>query len=309
MNRKALFVAPLVILYIAVPIRAQQMTTNPSGWMEQEGLAVASTQQVTTRPTKLRLFTTLTVRDKDARRAVSSLAEKKKSVKDGLQSLGVKPSVVTISPIRILDWNSGASGTGGGFFSVGDTDPMHVPNRQPLLYTAYAAVQVDWEIKQQTSDELILMPIDLIGQIREAGPFDVDRTDQAWSDHFAVASEIYMLFVGDISEEASTDATKRAYDEANAQAIKLAATTNRTLGKLVTMSPRVDGYSFYHWNYQYATRYRFMGGFGGMGGMGVKGLVVPHPMSQFGPLPSEVYSSNPDDLQRTYSIDLRFELE
>lgn len=39
---------------------------------------------------------------------------------------------------------------------------MHVPNQQPGRNTAYAAVQVDWEIKEQTSDELILMPIDLI---------------------------------------------------------------------------------------------------------------------------------------------------
>lgn len=305
MNRKALFVAPLVILYIAVPVRAQ-VTVNPDSWRQEDGLTVASAQQVTTKPTKLRLFTTLTARDKDARRAVSSLAEKKKSATDKLQSLGVKPNIVTISPSRILEWHSRA--TDWSWYSP--ADPMHVLNKEPSCFTAYAAVQVDWEIKEQTIDELILMPIDLIGQIRKAAAFEVAGTDQAQSDSYYAACEIYMLYVGEISEEARTDATKRAYDEANSQAMKLAATTNRTLGKLVTMSPRVDGSWFWGWDYRYSTRYTGMGGMGG-GFMRIGGTKseIPHPMSQFSHLPSEVYGADPADLHRTYSIELRFELK
>ena len=105
MNCKALFVAPLVILWIGVPVRAQ-LSVNPSHWRQEDGLTVASAQQVTTTPTTLRLFTTLTAHDKDARRAVRSLAEKKESAKDKLQSLDVKPNAVTISPSRILGWHS-----------------------------------------------------------------------------------------------------------------------------------------------------------------------------------------------------------
>lgn len=306
MNRKALFVAPLVILYIAGPVRAQ-MTVNPNGWRQQDGLTVASAQQVTAKPTKLRLFTTLTAGDKDARRAVSSLAEKKKSARGKLQSLGVKPSAVEFSPIRILDWTS----TNYGWWWDSRASVMHVPDEQPSRYTAHAAVQVDWEIKELTGDELILMPIDLIGRIRNAAAFEVAPADQAQSDPDNLASEIYVLFVGEISEEAGTAATKRAYDEASAQAMKLAATTNRNLGKLVTMAPRVDGSRFWGWgwgsDYQYATRYPTMGR--GMGGMGLPNSFIPHPMSVFTHLPSEVFSADPADLHRTYSVELRFDLK
>jgi hypothetical protein len=294
MNRKAPFLAPLVIFYVAVPVRAQR-TVNPNSWIQQDGLTVASSQEVTTRPTKLRLFATLTARDEDARRAVTSLAEKKKTARDKLQSLGVKPIEVRMSPSRILEWNS----TTDDWWWYRLRYAMRVPGEQPSSYTAYAAVQVDWEIKEQTGDDLILMPIDLVGRIRDAGVFGAARADRAQSDPDDPAREIYMLFVGDISEEAGTDATKRAYEEANAQAMKLAATTQRTLGKLATMSPRVEGTSFWLWDCEYATRYAFESR---------ENRVIPNPMSEFTHLPSEVFSADPADLHRTYSIELRFEL-
>jgi hypothetical protein len=297
MNRNALFVAPLAILYIAVPVRGQE-PVNPSEWMQRDGLTVASVQKVTTRPTKLRLFTTITARDQDVRRAISSLAEEKKSARDKLQSLSVKPNAVSIAPSRILEWKTETDDWWWGWDN--STYPMHIPNKQPSGYTAYSAVQVDWEFNEQTNDELILMPIDLIGRIREADVFNAAPTDQTQRDPEDVACEIYMLFVGEISEEAGDDATKRAYDEANAQALKLAATTNRPLGKLVAMAPRVDSYSFWDWDGRYSTVYAFRSR---------KNSVIPHPMSAFSHLRSEVFSGDPADLHRTFSVELRFELK
>lgn len=303
MSSKALFVAPLVIFCTAVPVWAQK-TVNPSYWNQQEdGLSVASSQQVTTRPTKLRLFTTLTARDKAPRRAVSSLAEKKKSARDKLQALGVKPIAVTFSPIRILEWHRDVE-----YWTFHrSASPMHVPNQKPSSYTAYAAVQVDWEIKEQTNDELTLMLIDLMDQIRNAAPFGVAHTDQAQSDFDDATHEMFVLFVGEISEEAETDATKRAYDEANAHAAKLAATTNRTLGKLEAMAPRVEGHSLWHWDVEYATSYLAFAGMGGW--ISTKKSGIPHPMSEFTPSPSEVFGADPAGLRRSYSIELRFELK
>lgn len=305
MNRKALFVAPLVILCMAVPVRAQR-TINPSDWRQQEdGLTVASVQQVTAKPTKLRLFTTLTARDEDCRRAVSSLAEKKKSATAKLQTLGVKPTAVSFSPIRILEWHRGAEDW--SWTLRGSAYAMCVPSQKPSSCTAYAAVQVDWKIKEQAADESILMLVDLMGQIRNAAPFGVAPADQTQSGFDDASREIFMLFVGEISEEAETDATKRAYDEANAQAAKLAATTNRTLGKLTAMAPRVDGYSLWHWDDGYATSYLGLGGMGGWTSTRKSG--IPHPMAEFRPLPSEVFDADPGGLRRSYSIELRFELK
>lgn len=303
MSRKALFVAPLLIFCIAVPVRAQKVV-NPSYWSQPEdGLSVASSQQVTITPTKLRLFTTLTARDKDARRAVRSLAEKKKSARDKLQALGVKPIAVTFSPIRILEWHRDVE----YWTFYRSAYPMHVPNQKPGSYTAYAAVQVDWEIKEQTNDELTLMVIDLMSRIRDVEPFGVAHRAQSQSDIGDAAREMFILFVGEISEEAENNATKRAYDEANAQATKLAATTNRTLGKLEAMAPRVEGYSLWHWDHEYATSYLGLGGMGGW--TGTKKSEIPHPMSEFSPLPSEVFGADPAGLRRSYSIELRFELK
>lgn len=306
MNRKVLFAGTLVILCIAVPVRAQK-TVNPNYWRQQEdGLTVASAQQVTTEPTKLRLFTALTARDKDSRLAVSSLAAKKKSTRDKLQALGMKPLAVSFAPIRILEWHDDVD----YWAFARSANAMRIPTKQPSSYTAYAAVQVDWEIKEQTNDELTLMVIDLMGRIRNAAPFGGAQTDQAQSDLDAAAREMFMLFVGEISEKAVTDATKRAYDEANAQATKLAATTNRTLGKLATMSPRVEGYSWWLWGDEYATSYLALGGMSGMGGWGgMKKSGVPHPMTEFRPLPSEVFGADPAGLHRSYSMELRFELK
>ena len=306
MSRKVLFVAPLLIFCIAVPVRAQK-TVNPSYWSQPEdGLSVASSQQVTITPTKLRLFTTLTARDQDARRAVGSLAEKKKSARDKLQALGVKPIAVTFSPIRILEWHRDVE----YWTFYRSAYPMHVPNKKPSSYTAYAAVQVDWKIKKQTDDELTLMIIDLMTRIRDAATFGVTHTAQSQSDIDDAAREMFILYVGEISEEAENNATKRAYDEANAQATKLAATTNRALGKLEAMAPRVEGYSLWHWDNEYATSYLAMGGMGGIvGWTGTKKSEIPHPMSEFSPLPSEVFGADPAGLRRSYSIELRFELK
>lgn len=75
------------------------------------------------------------------------------------------------------------------------------------------------------------------------------------------------------------------------------------------MSPRIDGSWFWGWNYRYATRYTGMGGGGGFMRVGGTRSVIPHPMSEFSHLPSEVYGADPADLHRTYSIELRFELK
>jgi len=295
MNREASLVASLALFWLTVPAHAQ-FNVNPTGWMEKDGLTVASAQQVNAKPTKLRLFATLEARDKDVRRAVSRLADKKKSAGDKLRSLDPKPIALTFSPSRILEWTK----ISFLWWSDDDEYAIQVPDEPANTYTAYAAVQVDWELKDQASDELILVPIDLMGRIRGAGVFTSASSGQTKVDTDDSPSEIYMVFVGEISEEAGTEATKRAHEEANGQALKIASVTNRSLGKLLSMTPRVDGAWSWWWGHEHATKYPVRNS---------DKKATPHPMSEFRHLPSEVFGANPADLHRTYSVDLRFELK
>lgn len=295
MNRRASVVASLAVFWFTLPAHGQ-FNVNPSGWIEKDGLTVASAQQVNAKPTKLRLFATLEARDKDVRRAVGRLAEKKKSAGPKLRSLDPKPAAVTFSPSRILEWTKSTF----SWWWDDDEYAIQIPHEPASTYTAYAAVQVDWELKDQQSDELILMPVDLTGRIRAAGVFTSASADQTKADADDLPSELHMLFVGNVSEEAGTEATKRAYEEANGQALKLASVTNRTLGKLVTMAPRVDGAWYWWWGHEYATKYPVRN---------PDKKATPHPMSEFRHLPSEVFGANPADLHRTYSVELRFELK
>jgi hypothetical protein len=292
MNHKALFLASLLVVY-APAVRAQT-TVNPSGWQDRDGLTVASAQEVTVAPTKLRLFSTITARDKDARRAVTRLAEKKTAVKDKLQSLGFKPNAIKVSPSRILEWTDS---TAQVWWSDSEY-AMRVPEDQPTECTAYAAVEAEWEIKGKTSDEVILMPVDLIERIRKAAVFEPVHKNATKEDE--CASGTYVIFVGEVSEEAGTKALKRAYEEASAQATKLAATTHRTLGKLMSMSPRIDSAWIWSWEPELSNRYRV--------GNSKNGL-IPHPMSQFTHAPAEVIGSDPTDLHRKYVMELRFEVK
>ena len=294
MSQKWLFVAGVLTACCGAPVHAQ-LTMNPNSWREGEGLAVASAQQVTAKATKLRLFTTLTATDKDARRAVSALAERKAATKEKLQSLDVKPDAISIRPTRLLEWNERVS---DWWWS----DPVYsieVRRKQPGSYTAYAAVQVEWKIELQESDEMILLPVELIERLRRRNVFGLGDDPKADAKANAKCG-IVMLFVGEISEESADGAMRRAIEEANAQAAKVATAMDKSLGRLLSVSPQEDG----AWGYEYATSYRTR--------YWIKDRDngdIPSPLVDFTHSPSEVFGSDPTQLQRTYSMELRYELK
>jgi hypothetical protein len=187
-------------------------------------------------------------------------------------------------------------GMGGmGMFNVAD-DPFEqaTPTDQQTAdeeeYTAYAAVQVDWEIKDLGGDELILKCADLRDQIRKNGVFKNHEND----------SEFSLVVIGEISDDAATDAYKRSYEEANSQAQKIATITGKPLGKLEAIMLRQDGR--YYWYSDYETETRYLA-------PQASQSELPNPKLAFRHAPTEVYGSRVSDLYRVYTIELRFELK
>ena len=134
---------------------------NSDSWPEPKGLTVTSLQKVVAKPTKLRLFATLAETDPDVKKAVAKLADSKKTAIDKLLAIGVKKDAIEFAETRIHEWDETEQGgmMGMGMFNV-DTPERVIPLSREAAdedaYTAFAAVQVEWEIKDLDGDALIL---------------------------------------------------------------------------------------------------------------------------------------------------------
>lgn len=294
MTVKSVFVAAFLSLFVSQAFA--QTIVNPDSWSEQkEGLAVASAQKVTTKPTKIRMFSTLAEADSDVKKAVTKLAEKKKTAIEKLKSIDVKEDAIQITETKILEWNRQDK---NGLFFWRPDNVIRVHQEPQEQYTTYAAIQVDWEIKDLNNDELIVKMIDLMDRIKQSNVFAAAEKDERRKDYILDPSpDIYFLFVGEISEEASIDACKRAYEEAHGQAMKIAAATGQTLGKVKSITSEKEGC---WWGFETELFYDYDN---------EKDSPFPDPRAAFRHSPSEVSSVHPANLYRVFKVELRYEIK
>jgi hypothetical protein len=286
MDRNSLIAALLAGLFVS-PATAQ-LSLDTDWSPDQNGLTVASAQKVVAEPAKLRVFATLVEYDPDVRIAVAKLADSKKATIDKLLAIGAKKDAIEFAETRISEWNEGGERL------------IHIPRKSwgDYEYTAYAAVQVDWEINDLDGDKLIVKLSDLRDQIRRNRVFKSDHNEKKKWHRMARPFEFYLIVVGENSDEARNEAHRRGYEEANAHAQKIATITGHPLGKLETMTLRKDG-RFSGWGYEGQTTYSVPDRSAGL----------PNPMLAFRLSPSEVYGSRASELYRIYTIELRFELK
>jgi uncharacterized protein YggE len=313
MNARAIVIVGLICLGGVLPLLAQDANgLNAGEESSVDGIRTGSFQTVSTKPTKVRLYATLRAGAEDAAVAFRKLQEKRKSAIQLLKSLGASENAIEIARPSLL--RSGRN----------DSGPITSPKVLSLrtseeewlgVYVAHAAVKADWDAGKRDSDELELMAIDLMEQVRKSDVFGVvppakrtptNQDDWTYSVD-AMACPVYVVFVGEISAEAGAAASKRAFDEAHAEAVELAAIAKRQLGKLKKMSRTIQGrreppfyqaysnYDVVEWSMQNSAEYEKSD--------------FPNPMRIFSSAEKEVFAENPAKLKRVYLIQLRFDLE
>jgi hypothetical protein len=291
MNRKWFFIALFAGLFVSRAMAQMEVDVDSS--VRQNGLTVASEQKVVAKPTKFRLFATLAERDTYVKAAIAKLAELKKAAIEKLLAIGAKKDDIDIAETQIYEWKEM---NGGGSLERAIRIPLEMSD--DFEYTAYAAVQVDWEIKDLRGDELLVKFADLRDQIRKNGVFRNDGNEKKKWHRIAKPSDFFLVVVGEISEDAVNAACKRAYEEANARARSNAAIADRPLGKLEAMTFRKYG-RFLWQGYADETGYSVPD----------RSVGLPNPMLAFRLSPTEVYGSRASELYRIYTIELWFELK
>ena len=264
----------LWILCISQPCIAQ-VSVSPN-WSEHNGLTVACSHTVKVPAKLLRGFTTLESADADPREAVAKLKAIKKSAVDALQGIGVAKEAITISATKILEWDT----TPKQLNFYNQNNYALLPTAEASEYTAVAFVTFDVPVSRKDSDELTLYPYDISKRMKTQSPFE--------------SSKIEMFYVGELAEAEINDATKKAHDEALAKCKKIASLSGRSLKKLVALTPEY-GISKY-WMVQ-PSRYSNDETSG------------KNPLAEFGPRENEAYGYDHSDLTRTFSVELRFEIE
>lgn len=272
---KPIWIACLWGLVLSQQCNAQ-LTVN-GDWRERNGLTVASSQTVLVHASKLRGFTTIESADAEPRTAVSQVKEKKKSAMAALQTIGVPEKAAKITSTKIAEWNA----TQKGPVSYQSNTISLSPRMDSSDCTAVAHLSFDIPVTGMDSDDLTVLPHELSKRLQTQPVFE--------------SSKFVWIYVGEVDSAQVKDANKRAYAEALANAKSLASLSGRSLGKLVSLTPEVNG----RWRYMSELTY----------GPWSDEAFRKSPTSNFSPSEDEVFGNDPSNLSRTFSIELRFSIE
>ncbi len=263
-------------ILLTSPVCLAQLSVSP-GWEERHGLTVASIQKVTVPASVLRGFVTLKSVDEEPRNAIANLNAQKKAAIAALTAIDVPESLIKTTRTKILEWDKSPN-----LLNVyrADSEAL-VPTTGSIDCTAIAHLSFDIAIAGVDPDELIVLPFDILERLKTTTVFE--------------SNNIHFLYVSEINDSQISEAKKNAYNEALASAQATAAISGRTLGKLVALTPEVNGSWGYwseptygYWNAQEASQ---------------------NPISNFRPAENEVFGTDPFNLSRDYSIELRFKIE
>ncbi len=167
-----------------------------------------------------------------------------------------------------------------GSFYGANTSAL-LPTTESKEITAVAYVSFDIPVVEMTMDELVILPHDTCRRLRSQPVFE--------------SSKIYFLYVGELKESQVKDVSKKAYDEALTNAKSTIALSGRSLGKLAALTPEVNG----RWRYWSELTYGYWN----------DAATEKNPLSYFSPAENEVFGNDPSKLSRTYTVELRFDLE
>jgi hypothetical protein len=263
-------------MVLTAPVCLAQVSVSP-GWGERHGLTVASNQKVTVPASVLRGFVTLKSVAEEPRNAIANLNAKKKAAIAALTAIDVAESSIKTTTTRILEWD-----TSPNILNVyrTESDPL-VPTTGPADCTAIAHLSFEIAVAGVDLDEMIVLPFDILKRLEAVSVFE--------------SNKIYFLYVGEVNDSQINEAKKNAFEEAMANAQATAAISGQKLGKLVALTPDVNGGWWYqseptygYWNRQDASQ---------------------NPIPNFRPAENEVFGNDPSNLSRDISIELRFKIE
>lgn len=261
---------------LTVPVCQAQMSMNPD-WQERNGLTVASVQKVSVPASLLRGFVTLKTVDDDPRIAIANLSAQKKGAIAALTAINIPADSIKTTTTKILEWDSSPNVL--NYYR--DDDDALVPTTISEKSTAVAHISFDIPLDGIDSDELVILPFDIQQSLEKTSVFE--------------SNNLHFLYVGEVKESQINDAKKKAYDEALENAQSIMRLSGRKLGKLVALTPEVNG----RWWYWSEPTYGYWNEI----------AESKNPISNFRPLENEVFGNDPANLSRHYSIELRFEIE
>ncbi|MBX3419174.1 MAG: SIMPL domain-containing protein [Pirellulaceae bacterium] len=270
---------PMIIAYLIflgfTQIGFTQMSVNPD-WNERNGLTVASSQRIAVSAKKLRVFTTLRISDSDPRQAINKLNEAKTTVIKSLRAIGVAETAINFTSPQFAEWEHSSRTTYYYRQSDGIFIPSHFRTHSAVTYLSF-----DVPIETDNEDEITLLPYEISKKLSDIPELKLKK--------------VVMLYIGEVDETQITEVNKRAYDEAMTYANSIAELSGRKLGKLQALTPQIDG----RWRYRSDLTY----------GSWNYDRVDDFPQANFHPSENELFGTNPQELSRTYSIELRFEIE
>jgi uncharacterized protein YggE len=263
-------------MVLTSPVCLAQLSVSP-GWEERHGLTVASIQKVAVPTRVLRGFVTLKSVDAEPRDAIANLNAQKKAAMAALTAMDVPESSIKTTTTKILEWDKSPN-----VLNVYRTESdALVPTTGPRDCTAVAHLSFDIAVAGVDPDEMIILPFDILKRLESESVFESKR--------------IHFLYVGEANDSQITEAKKKAYNEALAIAQATAAISGRTLGKLVALTPEVNG----RWGYWSEPTYGYLNA----------QEASQNPVSNFRPAENEVFGTDPFNLSRDYGIELRFKIE
>jgi len=276
---RILFTAYILISCLSLAQECSGQMISNADWTEYNGLSVASSQTVVVPATKLRFFTAIDAVDDEPRTAIENLNLHKKSAITALKEIKIRGDSVQFTSTRILEWMPQTERSFGWRPKTGVLLPS--TSTEWESYTARAYFSFDIPLGELNADERLLLVYDTNQQLRKHAVFE--------------SSEIIAIYVGEVTKAQSVDATKKAYEEARANAKSIAAHTERSLGKLLALTSTVSGRSRYLSEPSYGYSLEQMG--------------EKEPLAYFAPAENEVFGVDGAELSQTHRVELRFEIE
>ena len=253
-----------------------QLSVNPE-WRERTGLTVGSSQTVFVSAHLLRGFLTLESIDQEPRNAIANIAAQKKAATEALKAVGISETFIKITSTKMLEFQE----TPKEFRTNRSDINALLPTTDSQEYSAVAYLRFDIPLSGKDSDELALLPHEVCRSLKKYPVFD--------------STKVCFLYIGKLEQEQINQATKKAYKEALENAKSIAQLSRRTLGKLLALTPEVDG----RWRYMSNLSYDQWS----------EGDANKNPLSQFSPAEDEVFGNDASKLSRTCSVELRFAIE
>ncbi|MFO0942668.1 MAG: SIMPL domain-containing protein [Pirellulales bacterium] len=240
---------------------------------ERHGVTVSGSETVNIKAKYLRGFLTLKANESTPRLALISLNSKKQTAVELLLNSGLEKSKNKSSGVRVIDLDARPA-------LQASLDPsISTLSTTPRVNGVVAAEHLSFDLPLHGLDEdaVALLP----HTIRE----------QLQANEQLQSSLIQMLYVGEVSEAQGREAFGLSIEKAKREAKTVAELAEVSLGKLVAITPQVYGY----WEHRNARTSDSQG--------------FTTALELFQRSDNEIMGTDPKNLSRTYSVELRYDIK